>query len=159
MSLHLVQNCQHMTFPRVIPPQSIRYDILQILTETLALWDWVAATSGDLLYVVLRRPWWHFILKAQMFLCAWSSWCLPQLSLDKENLLLSSTCSVSGEQMFCFWEDSSTRCLAYLWRCYPWFYLQLFCLLFHPKLRTGTLSHVLSIYCMCLQPCLCSISF
>lgn len=56
-SFQLVQNCQHMTFPREIPPQSIRYDILQILTETLGLWDWVAATSGEVIYCV--RFWEH----------------------------------------------------------------------------------------------------
>lgn len=52
MTLHLVQNCQHMTLPSVIPPQSIRYDILQVPTETLALCDWVAATSGEMIYCV-----------------------------------------------------------------------------------------------------------
>ena len=40
VTLHLVQNCQHMTSHGVIPPPcSIKYDILQILTEMVALRD------------------------------------------------------------------------------------------------------------------------
>ena len=40
MTLHLVQNCQYVTFHSVIPPPcSIKYDILQILTEMVALRD------------------------------------------------------------------------------------------------------------------------
>lgn len=40
MTLHLVQNCQHMTFRSVIPfPSPVKYDILQIVTEMVALCD------------------------------------------------------------------------------------------------------------------------
>lgn len=40
MTLHLVQNCQHVTFHSVIPPPcSIKYGILQILTEMVVLCD------------------------------------------------------------------------------------------------------------------------
>lgn len=49
--------------------------------------------------------------------------------------------------------------IACLWRCYPYFYLQWFYVLFHLKLRMGTLSCVLNIHSMCSQSCLCSTTF